>query len=228
MRNILHESRGGPRRAQRGVVLLFSLIALVILLIAAVALVRSFNTSLFMSGNIAFKRDMQNQGERAIDQVLTQFRVGGPLATQAARQGGNQTYHYSATKLDSNAFGIPNALQGETAYAVVAGTDSSSRDITSANDTSLAGQAVKIQYVVDRLCSATGLESTLGSGSCVLASDPVPPGVSASKLMSADRASLGTGLQSAVPQAVVYRVTVKVMGPRNTTSFFQSTFTVPS
>jgi len=218
----------GPRRAQRGVVLLFSLIALVILLIAAVALVRSFNTSLFTAGNIAFKRDMQNQGERAIDQVLTQFRTGGALVTQDARKNSVQTYHYSAVKLDSNAYGIPNALQSEAAYAVVAGPVSSSRDITSANDTSLAGQAMKIQYVVDRLCSSTGPESTLGSGSCVLASDPVPPGVSASKLMSADRPSLGAGLQSAVPQSVVYRVTVKVVGPRNTTSFFQSTFTVPT
>jgi len=216
-----HGSRG-RRSAQRGVVLLFSLIALVILLIAAVALVRSFNTSLFTSGNIAFKRDMQNQGERAIDQVLTVFRSGGALATQDARKDANQTYHYSATKLDSNAYGIPNALQGESAYAVVAGADSTTRDIT------VASQAMKIQYVVDRLCSATGLESTLGSGSCVLASEPVPPGVSASKLMSADRPSLGAGLQSAVPQSVVYRVTVKVIGPRNTTSFFQSTFTVPS
>jgi len=31
-----------------------------------------------------------------------------------------------------------------------------------------------------------------------------------------------------VPQSVVYRVTVKVLGPRNTTSFFQSTFTMPT
>ena len=132
-----------------------------------------------------------------------------------------QTYHYSAVKLDSNAYGIPNALQSETAYATVAGTGST-RDIT------VTGQATTIQYVVDRLCSTTGLESTLGSGSCVLASDPVPPGVRASKLMSADRPSLGTGLQSATPQSVVYRVTVKVLGPRNTTSFFQSTFTMPT
>jgi len=218
----------GLGRAQRGVVLLFSLIALVILLIGAVALVRSFHTSLFTSGNIAFKRDMQNQGERAIDQVLANFRTGGALATQDARKDNNQTYHYSAQALTSNAYGIPNALQSDSAYDGVAGTYTSTRDISSASDTSLAGQAVTIRYVVDRLCSATGLESTLGSGSCVLASEPVPPGVSASKLMSADRPSLGSGLQSAVPQSVVYRVTVKVMGPRNTTSFFQSTFTVPS
>jgi len=221
MRTVGHAS-SAARRAQRGVVLLFSLIALVILLIAAVALVRSFHTSLFTAGNIAFKRDMQNQGERAIDQVLTQFRTGGALATQAARQSSVQTYHYSAVKLDSNAYGIPNALQSATAYEGIAGAASSTRDIT------VPDQAITIQYVVDRLCSATGLESTLGSGSCVLASDPVPPGVSASKLMSADRPSLGTGLQSAVPQSVVYRVTVKVLGPRNTTSFFQSTFTMPT
>ena len=55
------------RQRQRGVVLLFSLIALVIMLIVAVALVRSFNNSLFTAGNIGFKRDMQNQSEAAVD-----------------------------------------------------------------------------------------------------------------------------------------------------------------
>ena len=73
-----------PASRQRGVVLLFSLIALVVLLIAAVALMRSFNTSLFMSGNVAFKRDLQNQGERAMDSVLTEFRTGA-LNTATAR-----------------------------------------------------------------------------------------------------------------------------------------------
>ena len=59
-----HLGHGTPRRAaQRGVVLLYSLIALVIMLIAAIALVRSFQTSLFNAGNLGFKRDMRNQSE---------------------------------------------------------------------------------------------------------------------------------------------------------------------
>ena len=210
---------------QRGVVLLFSLIALVILLIASIALVRSFNTSLFTAGNLAFKRDLQNQGERAMDKVLTTFRSAGPLSSPTARAVNNTTYHYSATTLPTNALGIPTALQNATQYAAVADV---SQDITAANDATLAAQAVSIQYVVDRLCVSGGDETVLGEGSCVLANNPVPSGTSSSNLQSADRAPLCPTCSSAAPQGVVYRLTVKVSGPRGTNSFFQSTFTIPS
>lgn len=213
-------------RAQRGVVLLFSLIALVILLIAAVGLVRSFHTSMTMAGNIAFKRDMRNQGERAMDKVLSEFRSGGALASPAARALDDADRHYSASMLATNAQGIPAALQSASAYAAIANT---ATDITPGTDTSLAGQGIaSIQYVVDRLCSAAGDETTLGPNRCVLANNPAPAGTSSANLQSADRAPLCPTCASAAPQGVVYRLTVKVNGPRGTTSFFQSTFTIPS
>lgn len=215
----------GGRRGERGVVLLFVLIALVILLVGAVALIRSFNGSMFLAGNLAFKRDLQNQGERAVDRVLMSFRSGGPLASGNARAAHNQSLHYSATALPTNAMGIPTALTNATEYAGVA---DASQDINAANDASIAGQAVAIQYVVDRLCGSVGDENALGSGACVLANSPVPSGTSSSNLMSSDRGPLCATCASAAPQGVVYRVTVKLQGPRGTHSFFQSTFTMPS
>ena len=203
---------------QRGVVLLFSLIALVVLLIAAVALMRSFNTSLFMSGNVAFKRDLQNQGERAMDSVLTEFRTGA-LNTAGARAANLLAKNYSAIMLPSNAQGIPTALQSDSAFAAVG---------TTANDISVTTQQVTIRYVVDRMCSTAGDETTLTSAVCMQADNTVPTGGSASNLQGADRGPLMAGVKSAVPQAIVYRLTVRVSGPRDTRSFFQSTFSVPS
>ena len=101
------------RRRQRGVVLLFSLIALVIMLIVAVALVRSFNSSLFSAGNIGFKRDMQNQSELAVTRVLTALKTGG-LATPALRGATDASKNYSATMLATNAEGVPDALVSST------------------------------------------------------------------------------------------------------------------
>ena len=112
-----HSPRSPSR--QRGVVLLFSLVALVVLLIAAVALMRSFNSSLFMSGNIAFKRDLQNQGERAVEKAMARFRTGGTLETDAARSADLKASNYSATMLPSNPQGIPNALQSDANFAAV-------------------------------------------------------------------------------------------------------------
>lgn len=215
----------GGRRGERGVVLLFVLIAVLILMIGAVALVRSFQGSLFLSGNLAFKRDLQNQGERAVDKVLANFRTAGALSTSAARSVHNVGLHYSATALPTNAMGIPTALTDATQYAAVA---DAAQDIDATTDASLAGQAVTIQYVVDRLCSLVGDEVSLGAGTCVLATTPVPSGTSSSNLLSADRAPLCPTCASAAPQGVVYRITMKLLGPRGTHSFFQSTFTMPS
>jgi type IV pilus assembly protein PilX len=215
-----------PRRAgQRGVVLLFSLIALVIMLIAAVALVRSFNTSLFSAGNIGFKRDMRNQSEMAVSTALSYFRTGGFLNTAANRANtpvaGSNTVNYSATMLPTNAQGIPNVLAlSDGAFAAAYNAP----DLQSPD----ASGSVKVRYVIDRLCATTGDEKTLGSGSCVLADNPVPDGTSEENQQGADRGSLGPGKKSPAPQGVVYRLSVKVTGPRSTQSFFQSTFTVPS
>lgn len=219
-----HHPTSGSASRQRGVVLLFSLIALVVLLIAAVALMRSFNTSLFMSGNIAFKRDLQNQGERAIDVVMAKFRSTGALSTAAARKDNSLQNNYSAKALSVNDQGIPDALQSSSEFAKV-GVDTN--DITPSNETSLANQAVNIRYVVDRMCNDVGDEKTLGSANCLLADSQSEPGASFAEWQSAAGLSLN-GNSTAAPQGVVYRLTVRVQGPRNTQAFFQSTFTVPS
>ena len=213
-------TRQGVRR-QRGVVLLFSLIALVIMLIAAVALVRSFHSSLFTAGNIAFKRDLQNQSERAVVVALAAFRSGGTLDTPAERAVKQTASNYSAIMLPVGDQAIPAALgwPDDKFTASYSAPDLHSDD---------AGQSVKVRYVIDRLCAAEGDESDLGASSCMLASNAVPAGTSSSNLQSAERARLCPTCVAAAPQAVLYRLSIRVTGPRNTQSFFQSTFTVPS
>ena len=208
---------------QRGVVLLFSLIALTVLLLAAVALMRSFTTSQFMAGNIAFKRDLQNQGERAVDRVLNSFRSGGTLASSTTRAADSAANNYSATTLPVNAQGIPNAL-----VAANFTTTWTAPVIDSTNDSTLANQGVSVRYLVDRMCNAAGDELTLGSTNCLLADNPMPSGGSASNLLSPDGKPLCGTCKSAAPQGVVYRLSIRVDGPRNTQAFFQSTFTMPS
>ena len=220
-----HRLPPGSASRQRGVVLLFSLIALVVLLIAAVALMRSFNTSLFMSGNIAFKRDLQNQGERAIEIVMAKFRAGRELSTTAARAANHPEHNYSAKALPGNEQGIPDALQSDSIFS---SKGVATNDITPVTEPSLANQAVSIRYVVDRMCNDIGDEKTLGSANCLLAENPSGPGTSFAEWQSAAGAALTGGSGSAAPQGVVYRLTVRVQGPRSTQAFFQSTFTVPS
>jgi type IV pilus assembly protein PilX len=227
-----HQPRFASR--QRGVVLLFSLVALVVLLIAAVALMRSFNTSMFMAGNIAFKRDLQNQGERAMGAVLTSFATGA-LSTDTARSASSKPDNYSAVMLPTNAQGVPNAL-------VVSDTDffanwgAAGNDISETNEPSLANSGVKVRYIIDRMSNAVGSCSALGPGACIMANDTTPRGGSASDLQNPSRAlvsaaaaaaAAASGVKPTLTGTAVYRLTVRVIGPRDTQAFFQSTFTAP-
>lgn len=215
-------SRSAAR--QRGVVLLFSLVALVVLLIAAVALMRSFNTSMFMSGNIAFKRDLQNQGERAMDQVLASFRAGGSLATDAARSADLPSSNYSAVMLPANVQGIPaDLVLSDSAFAAK----------WTVPDIAPTDQGVTIRYLIDRMSNVAGSCGALGPNVCLLAGNKAPAGGSASSLQNATRTlPVPVAPGASAPKAVitgtaVYRMTVRVIGPRDTQAFFQSTFTAP-
>lgn len=190
-------------RRERGVVLIFCLIVLVILLTGGVAMVRSMNSSLFSAGNLAFKRDLLNQGEQAVSFVLARFQGSGALATSASTQSDNTALNYKASQLPTNAQGIPNAMLGnDSAFSAVGVTT---------NDLEGATPQVQIRYVVDRLCSAAGVPT---SNTCVQAKS-APTGGTA-----------GTGGIS-VTTSSVYRLTVRVTGPRDTQVFMQTSFTKP-
>jgi hypothetical protein len=204
---------------QQGTVLLFCLIALVIMLLGSVALVRSFQSSLFTAGNIGFKRDMRNQSEMAAFVALNHFRGSGLLSSAANRAANVAAANYSAVMLPTNEQGIPTVL---------AATDATFTASNSAPDVTSPDGSVTIRYVIDRMCSAAGNETALSSVSCVLAGNTAAPGGSKLDDRNAETAGLAPGVSSAVPQNVVYRVTMRVTGPRNTLSFFQSTLTVPS
>ena len=203
-----------PISRQRGTVLLFALITLTIMLISAVALVRSFNGTLFNAGNLAFKRDLMNQGERVVPTVLALMQTGA-LASAATRANHAIAKNYSASILTTNARGIPNALLNDATFATVGNV---------ANDVTVAEQAVAIRYVVDRLCKTTGLDATLGADKCTLADRNASNARDAANLLGAEDASSGGA--GAVPQQVVYRLSIRVTGPRNTQAFFQTTFSL--
>ena len=190
------------RSRQRGVVLLFCLIILVVLLAGGVALIRSMNTTLFGAGNLAFKRDLLNQGQQAVTKALGLFAEGGALVGTTIDS--NPNLNSSAVQLAANAQGIPSALLGnDTAFEPAVGL--------AANDITGATPDVKIRYVIERLCSATGAAS---SAICVQ-SQSAPSGGSA------------VGSRISPPTATVYRLTARVTGPRETQVFLQTSFSKP-
>lgn len=202
------------RARERGVVLLFCLIILVILLAGGVAVVRSTDTALFGAGNLAFKRDLVNQGELAIARAMRQFDTGGALATAT----GNHVpaANYSAIQLRTNAHGIPEVLLKKNSLT---GSDVMGNTFTPSGSAITGDGGVTVRYVIDRMCNATGAFSSIGNSRCVYTP-------SNTETTGGDQSQLSTPGPS-IPSPPLYRVSVRVDGPRDTQVFLQASFTKP-
>ncbi|MET3379023.1 hypothetical protein [Variovorax paradoxus] len=189
------------RRNERGAALLLALVVLVVLLASGVAVMRSMNSSLAGAGNLAFRRDLVNQAEQAIAKAV---KVSYPASA-------SKDNNYSTVPLAANAQGIPLALLDDTQFAAVGKTT---------NDLTGATNDVKIRYVVERLCiNDTQTAELQGKEGCATPLSN-PAGGSAQL-----RPGGSTGL--AYVTEPIYRVSARVLGPRNTRVFIQSTFTKP-
>lgn len=200
----------GPAR-QRGVVMIVTLVALVVLLLGAVALLRSSDASSALAGQLGFRRDMKNQAERAIAMAVSSLKTGS-LSSAAAREKSEASANYAAAQLATDAStGLPTILLKSDAefkaagykLNIVDGADSSAANATS---------GVKVRYLIDRLCLAAG---AVDAASCSRTNVQIQFNGQDSGSQKAD-----TEFRSA--QLVVYRISVRVDGPRGTQAFFQS------
>lgn len=197
-----------PRRqAQRGVIMILTLLALVLMLIGVAAIVRSTDTSTAVIGNLAFRRDLTNRGETAIAAARSAFN-GGSLSTLASRNSDLATANYSATRLaNAKGIGVPAVLVNDTSYTTAA------YPCLPASCTP-DSKGVLIRWVIDRQCAGTnGTSMTFSTTACSFLSSTADPGgtgqENSGKASGSDRA--------------VYRISVRISGPHNTESYIQAT-----
>lgn len=200
-----HSSLGqkaGFNIKQRGVVLFFALIALVVMSLAAVALIRSVDTSTLIAGNLASKQSATSSADSGIETAVnwmtavtdpTNFdsnnAASGYYATQAADP---KTLVWNAT--DS----LPATSTATGADAIVGGLDATGNTI---------------RYVIQRMCRTTGVPAV---GNCLFGSSP------ANTSSQAVRNETEAGGHANVSQSPVYRITARVIGAKNTVSFVQA------
>ncbi len=198
-----------PRRhAQRGVIMILTLIALVLLLIGVAAMLRTTDNATAVIGNLAFRRDLTNRAEVAIATAKAALNSGGALFSDSARSGDAATSNYSATRLpNASSIGVPSVLISDKNYKS-AGYQCLPSSCTAGSD------GVLLRWVIDRQCSGTnGTPLTFNIADCgYLGStkdkggtdwlNPKKPTVSARGL---------------------YRISVRVTGPRNTEAYIQTT-----
>lgn len=198
------------RRRQSGFSLLFALIALIILLVAAVSVMQSSGSSLFTSGNAAFQQDILARADVANVKIFSLLRSGGALSTEANLANSSKSSNYSAVALNTNKQGVPLALISDTKFDEVG---------VSSNDIKDDASNTVIRYVIERLCDQAGESGALGREHCIHEPDPNP-------ILGGSSQGAGSGIRPGF--APVYRVSVRIQGPRGSEAYLQNTFTKPN
>ncbi len=207
---------------QRGVVLFFALIALVVMSLAAVALIRSVDTSTLIAGNLAFKQSATTSGDSGIESAIAVL-----AATEATEKAANKNVLMDPT----HAFNVTNAAVGyySNADPALILTDNAVWD---AIDQALVPEIVdqsgnRIRYVIQRMCrNADELPNAIDDPgvvppktACLLSSAALDENGQSIPLPS--EICQGSGCPAA-GQSPEYRITSRVVGPALTVSYVQA------
>lgn len=196
-------------RRQRGVVLFIALIVMVAMSLAAIALIRSVDTTNVLIGNLAFRQSSILPANMAVEQAAAALfpeaaPTGVPAIADTTADLPAENYFASWQNSDDPR-GVPTLLQTRTNAAALAKTldalDNANVNVAVANRT-------VVRYVIERMCLAPG---PAGPANC----DMMPPKQSPGTTVHDE----STTKLNPIP---FYRVTVRVDGPQNTSSFLQA------
>jgi Tfp pilus assembly protein PilX len=202
-RNIPAPVQGKRHVKQTGVVLVIALIVLVAMTLAGIALMRSVDTNNLIAGNLAFQQSATHSGDTGIEDAITwmESTAVGVLDGDVATHGYSSQGSSAAQNPDRTA----DPPETWDAYWTRAHLSARAYPLNTNPDT---GNTVS--YVIDRLCNFTGSKT---GASCI--SSPV---VSTATGNSEE----GGEIQLHALSVVYYRITARIVGPKNTVSYVQA------
>lgn len=195
---------------QRGVVLFFTLIALLAMSLAAVALIRSVDTGTLIAGNMAFKQSATSSSDAGIEAAITW------LADAEAANSGlnvlNDTSHpFNVTDLatrpgyHSNADPALNLTADATwddVNNVLVGTD---------------GSGNTVRYIIQRMCRNANV--AVQNADCLFSGAIQDNGGQNIPLPQEVCQGAGCPVAGQTPQI---RITARTTGPKSTVSYVQA------
>lgn len=215
------------RSHQRGVALMVAMIALVVMALAGVALLRSVDTNALIAGNLAFRQSAVNAGDSGIESARTWLGANSAGLEQDIAASGYYASRMSVGGVDGKGIDLTGSR-----------TTSTADDIkwVSADGTTQPGQYTpfcvaakdeggnKICYVIHRLCDQPG---PLADAGCSVPSKTWPPegGGSTGTLQQGStyqKTIGGSSDRGGGRTEAMYRITVRVSGPRNNTAYVQA------
>lgn len=209
-------------KRQHGVVLFIALIALVAMSLAAVALVRSVDTSTLITGNLAFKQAALSAGDSGLEGAIAWLSntadgtavdpwndASHPLNNDNPAAGYYSSINPGAP-LDPFAENTWSAVSSAPATGGYYGPNG--EEYFNSAHTNPTGNVVR--YVIQRMCRTPN--QVLSESNCLF-SDTSEDNRTKRVLSSSEA---GGGSTSA--GSPIYRITTRVIGPRNTLSYTQA------
>lgn len=192
------------KRRQSGVVLILALIILATMMIGAAALTRTISNANAIAGNLSFKQNSLNVADIGIETAITDmattilaFSAEDYWPATCSVANGDCIYYPNQQLTDTK--GVPQTVDWDSVPTVVSASVP-------------AGYAV--QYVTDRMCDpSAGLPIDNPIDDCV--SETFNDGRRGGDL------SVG-GKKLTEANQIAYRVTVRVTGPKSTSTFVQA------
>jgi len=205
-----------PRRsAQQGIVLIMALIVLVAMTLAAIALVRSVYTANVIAGNLAFQQAATHSADAGVEAAVAWLEDNNGKTT-------------SSTATACTPSTLPVLACDQTTYGYLANRqdpDTTSQESwrqfwddhlnSSAKSLTADGAGNTVSYVIQRMCTLAGDAQSTGND-CTTS-----PHASAGTCAGGSSCDSQKDNLAGISQ-VYYRITVKVVGPRNTQSFTQA------
>jgi Tfp pilus assembly protein PilX len=196
-------------RRQHGVVLFIALIVMVAMSLAAIALIRSVDTTNLLVGNLAFRQSSILPANLAVEHAAAALfadasTTGVPTIDPTTDLPAEN--YYSTWQANDDARGVPKPLQTKGDW----GSFGLAKQLV---DT---GTGVNIRYVIERMCvaGANGLQPS--PQFCDMLPPKQNPGT------TVHDCSVDPGGCPKLNPIPFYRVTIRVDGPQNSTSFLQA------
>lgn len=193
------------RRAQQGVVLFIALIVLVAMSLAGVALLRGVDTGTIIAGNLAFRQTSMHVADLGVEAARAWLMAQPTSDLHIDRTTDN---YFATWQANLDLLGNdPSKTDYDWTTSVPVPSGS----------TYEPPSGYTVRYVIHRLCENSG-DPTGSSANCVKVGGAAGTAASGTK----GAAAYGTYAIS-VPTSAMYRITVRVTGPRNAQSYVQAT-----
>lgn len=203
-------SAGGAK--QRGMALFFALVCLVAIMLSAVMLVRSVDTSTLIAGNLAFQQSATVSGDAGSESAI--LWLAGIEAANATKNVLSDPTH---------PFNADNAAAGYYSYLDPAKslTDASASSHFAWDATDSAAVAAEngntVRYVIQRMCRTQN--TVIKDNNCLFSSAAIINGQQNIPLPQEVCSGPGCPVAGQTPQV---RITSRVTGPKNTLSYVQT------